>query len=193
MFGVLQKLVRRPPVVYPVHALHLTHIHIISLRKFKCNILTTFPSLMQYWAPGVGENRDQFAPKVRAAFACHAPHRHAYLTSPTPSHLSPLCTQEGLCHAASSDSRDCHGLRGVLYNGTNQVSSSIQKMALLLLLNGACWAPLCRCASIVTRVFVTNSIRVLRSHFSHADGAAELVSFTRCRMPLALHVASVTA
>ena len=53
--------------------------------------------------------------------------------------------------------------------------------------------PLCRCASIVTRVFVTNSIRVLRSHFSHADGAAELVSFTRCRMPLALHVASVTA
>jgi hypothetical protein len=35
------------------------------------------------------------------------------------SHLTLL--QDGLCHEVSSDDRDCHGLRGVLYNGTNQV------------------------------------------------------------------------
>ncbi len=55
-----------PPFCSLVDALLLrAHIHFISLRKCQCNILTTVPPSMQYWAPGVGENRDQFAPKVR--------------------------------------------------------------------------------------------------------------------------------
>ena len=39
------------------------------------------------------------------------------------SHLTLL--QDGLCHEVSSDDRDCHGLRGVLYNGTNQVRRDV--------------------------------------------------------------------